>query len=275
MTFDEIEGPIALSIAGSDSSGGAGIQADIKTFSALKVYGATVVTAITAQNSLGVQAVLPLPPDIILRQMESVFSDLAIRAVKIGMLGNEDAIDAVLEGLKRFSQVPIVLDPVMVATSGDRLLEEDAETALRTRLLPMATLVTPNLEEAALLLSDHRAVGEGQQRDQAKRLHEAGAKAVLVKGGHAPGGEAIDVFYDGAQLQRLSASWIDTKNTHGTGCTLSSAITAFLARGATLFDAVERAKHYVHEALVQADRLSIGRGRGPVHHFHNVWREKE
>ena len=146
MTFDEIEGPIALSIAGSDSSGGAGIQADIKTFSALKVYGATVVTAITAQNSLGVQAVLPLPPDIILRQMESVFSDLAIRAVKIGMLGNEDAIDAVLEGLKRFSQVPIVLDPVMVATSGDRLLEEDAETALRTRLLPMATLVTPNLE---------------------------------------------------------------------------------------------------------------------------------
>lgn len=275
MTSNEIEIPIALSIAGSDSSAGAGIQADLKTFSALKVYGATVITAITAQNTLGVQGIQPIEPALILRQMESVFSDLAIGAVKIGMVGNEDAIDAVVEGLERFCKVPVVLDPVMVATSGDRLLELGAEAALKMRLMPMADLVTPNLEEAALLLSERPAADEGHLREQAERLHKAGAKAVLMKGGHALGAEAIDILYDGEAMHRLSAPWVETPNTHGTGCTLSSAIAAFLAKGKALPDAVRSAKDYLTSALAEAGSLSIGHGAGPVHHFYDLWRTRD
>ncbi len=275
MTSSNNAIPIALSIAGSDSSAGAGLQADLKTFSALRVYGATVVTAITAQNTQGVQAIQHASPAIIFKQIESVFSDLQIGAVKIGMVGNEEAIDAVVDGLKRFCGVPIVLDPVMVATSGDRLLEHDAEDALRTRLLPLADLVTPNLAEAALLLSESPAANEAELRGQAERLQKAGAAAVLIKGGHAIGAEAVDILYDGSAMHRLSAPWIETRNTHGTGCTLSSAIAAYLAKGLGLPDAVQSAKAYLTAALAAADHLSVGHGRGPVHHFHEFWRKTD
>jgi hydroxymethylpyrimidine/phosphomethylpyrimidine kinase len=263
--------PIALTIAGSDSSGGAGIQADLKTFSALGVYGASVITALTAQNTVSVSAIHSVPADFVHAQMDAVFADLAIGAIKIGMLANESTIIAVADALGQWQGAPVVLDPVMIAGSGDPLLDPGAEFALRAHLLPLAQIVTPNIPEAARLLGAAEAVDETMMVRQGELLLSLGSKAVLMKGGHSAGLEAVDIFLDGTNIVRLAADRIRTKNTHGTGCTLAAAIAAFLARGGTMLDAVREAKVYLTNALIQADALAIGHGRGPVHHFHALW----
>lgn len=262
---------IALTIAGSDSGGGAGIQADLKTFSALGVYGASVITALTAQNTLGVQGILDIPPDFVGKQMQSVFSDIAVNAVKIGMLSVPGTIEAVASGLEAGFSGPVVLDPVMVAASGDPLLTETAITTLKTRLLPRATLLTPNLPEAARLLGEPVATTEAAMTAQGKALLSMGAKAVLMKGGHGEGPEAVDLLITPAGTLRLATPRIPSRNSHGTGCTLSSAIAAGLAKGMTLEDAVRAAKTYIQAAISAADRLDIGHGHGPTHHFHAFW----
>ncbi len=259
---------VALSIAGSDSSAGAGIQADLKTFSALGVYGATVITAVTAQNTMGVTAIHKIPASMIAAQIDAVFSDLNVGAVKTGMLGDETAITAVCDGLERWANgVPIVVDPVMVSTSGSQLLEAGAEQVLIKRLMPMAAIITPNLLEAAALLNATPARNDAQIERQAKQLCGLGANAVLIKGGHRAGALSSDVFYDGQALHVFSAPRLDTKNTHGTGCTLSSAIAAHLLRGLTVIDAIDASKRYLQHTLGRADELNIGSGSGPVFHF--------
>jgi hydroxymethylpyrimidine/phosphomethylpyrimidine kinase len=265
---------IALTIAGSDSSGGAGIQADLKTFAALEVYGASVIAALTAQNTRGVESVLAVPAGFVLAEMRAVAADLDVRAIKIGMLGTNAVIDVVVEGLKLFPRVPIVLDPVMAAASGDRLLDVSAIGTLRGTLLPLATLITPNLAEGAALLDEAVATSEADMAAQARKLLNLGAKAVLLKGGHAAGPEAVDIFVDGEGEIRLAAPRHATRNTHGTGCTLSAAIAAELAKGATLRAAIETAKAYVTAAIAGADMLGVGKGRGPLHHFHAWWSKK-
>ncbi|HEY7765421.1 MAG TPA: bifunctional hydroxymethylpyrimidine kinase/phosphomethylpyrimidine kinase [Aestuariivirgaceae bacterium] len=266
---------IALTIAGSDSGGGAGIQADLKTFSALGVYGASVITALTAQNTVRVEAVHVVPADFVLAQMRAVADDLQVDAIKIGMLATAPVIEAVAEGLKDYRGVPVVLDPVMIAASGDPLLDPGAVDALR-RLIPLATLITPNLAEAAALLACSPAGNEYEMAMQAWQLKDAGAKAVLIKGGHGEGSTSIDILFAGVEPERLEAPRVATRNTHGTGCTLSSAIAAELAKGASLPDAVATAKDYVTAAIRNADMLDIGsgKGRGPVHHFHAWWKRK-
>jgi len=262
---------IAVTIAGSDSGGGAGIQADLKTFSALGVYGASVVTAITAQNTQGVSAIHDVPAHVIGAQIDAVFSDLAVNAVKIGMLSVPAAIATVAAGLERWRQTLIVLDPVMIATSGDRLLAPDAVAVLKRELIPRALVVTPNLHEAAALTGLALAQNEDEMRTQAHALLAIGAKAVLIKGGHAQSADATDLLVTPSAVARFTAEKIDTKNTHGTGCTLSSAIAAGLAKGQRLDAAVADAKAYVTAAIAAADELDIGRGHGPVHHFHAWW----
>jgi len=262
--------PIALTIAGSDSGGGAGIQADLKTFSALGVYGASVITALTAQNTRGVALVEPASPAMIAAQMDAVFADLAVRAVKLGMLGDAQAIAVVAEGL-RAQEVPVVLDPVMVAKSGDRLLPEAALEALRSLLLPHATLLTPNLPEAADLLGTTPARNEAAMLEQGHALRGLGAHAVLMKGGHGAGADCVDLLIEGSGITRLTAPRQTTRNTHGTGCTLSAAIAARLAQGMALPEAVARAHSYLQGAIAAADRLGVGQGSGPVHHFHEAW----
>lgn len=263
--------PIAVTIAGSDSGGGAGIQADLKTFSALKVFGASVLTALTAQNTRGVTAIHDAPPDFIGAQIDAVFDDLAVRAVKIGMLSRPAAIRAVAEGLGRWAGPPVVLDPVMVAASGARLLEDAAVETLRTDLLPRADLITPNLPEAAALLDTDVATTEAEMQAQGERLLALGAKAVLVKGGHGEGAESVDLLVTPGGVTRFPAPRLATRNTHGTGCTLSSAITAGLAHGLPLEEAVRAAKAYISGAIAAADQLDVGRGHGPVHHFFALW----
>lgn len=262
---------IAVTIAGSDSGGGAGIQADLKTFSALRVYGASVITALTAQNTLGVAGIHDVPPAFIGAQIDAVFSDLKVDAVKIGMLSRPEAIQAVAAGLDRHGLTTVVLDPVMVAASGARLLVPEAVESLRSSLLPRALVITPNLPEAAALLDDETATTLPAMRRQAERLIAMGPKAVLIKGGHGEGPESIDVLLDAEGVLELSAPRLATRNTHGTGCTLSSAIAAGLAKGLPLRAAVEAAKAYLSAAIGAADRLDIGSGHGPVHHFHAWW----
>jgi hydroxymethylpyrimidine/phosphomethylpyrimidine kinase len=262
---------IAVTIAGSDSGGGAGIQADLKTFSALGVYGASVITALTAQNTQGVQGIHDVPPAFIAQQMDSVFSDLAVKAVKIGMLSQVAVIETVAAGLDRHGLKTVVLDPVMVAASGDRLLSPDAIETLRRVLMPRALLVTPNLHEAAALTDQPVARSEDEMDQQADMLLELGAQAVLMKGGHGEGPESVDLLVDATGARRFVAKRIATRNSHGTGCTLSSAIAAGLARGLPLDDAVQQAKTYVTAAIAASDRLRIGQGRGPTHHFHAWW----
>jgi hydroxymethylpyrimidine/phosphomethylpyrimidine kinase len=264
---------IAVSIAGSDSGGGAGIQADLKTFSALGVYGATVITALTAQNTLGVAAIHDVPADFVTAQIDAVFSDLAVDAVKIGMLSQPAVIQAVAAGLARYGMEKVVLDPVMVAASGDPLIADASVETLIGELLPRVLLVTPNLPEAARLLGVRQAEDEAAVIAQAEALRRLGAKAVLLKGGHGTGAESADYLLTEAGGQWLRAPRIATTNSHGTGCTLSSAIAAGLAKGVALEDAVAAAKHYITAAIAASDRLSIGRGRGPVHHFHAIWPE--
>ena len=263
--------PIAVTIAGSDSSGGAGIQADLKTFSALGVYGASVITALTAQNTKGVSAIHDVPAHFIAAQIDSVFSDLKVGAVKIGMLSAPVAIAAVAAGLERWKQTHVVLDPVMVATSGDRLLAPAAAEVLKRELIPRALVVTPNLPEAAALLAEPIARNEAQMREQAEKLLALGAQAVLMKGGHGSGPEAVDLLVTPSAAARLSTDRVATSNTHGTGCTLSSAIAAGLAKGHRLSEAVADAKSFVTHAIRAADELEIGQGRGPTHHFHAWW----
>lgn len=266
--------PIALTIAGSDSSGGAGIQGDLKTFAALRVYGASVITALTAQNTRGVQGIHDVPPDFVTAQIDSVFADLDVGAIKIGMLSQPATIRAVAEGLRRYAgDLPVVLDPVMVATSGDRLISEEAVAALRDELMPLATLITPNLPEAAALLGEAAAGSENEAVAQARKILAVGARAVLIKGGHAEGNESVDhlVVSDGT-LRRFAAPRIVSTNSHGTGCTLSAAVAAGLAGRLDLVDAVARAKTYVTAAIRGADGISVGQGHGPVHHFHALWR---
>jgi hydroxymethylpyrimidine/phosphomethylpyrimidine kinase len=263
--------PIALTIAGSDSGGGAGIQADLKTFSALGVYGASVITALTAQNTKGVSAIHDVPADFIAAQIDAVFSDLAVAAVKIGMVSQRAAIETIAAGLERWRQSKVVLDPVMIAASGDRLLAPDAVDVLKRVLIPRALLITPNLPEAAALLDAPIAESEAEMRVQGERLLALGSKAVLVKGGHAEGAESVDLLIEPSAITRLAADRIATRNTHGTGCTLSSAIAAGLAKGLSLAEAVRAAKTYLTDALAAAERIKIGSGHGPVHHFQAWW----
>jgi hydroxymethylpyrimidine/phosphomethylpyrimidine kinase len=260
--------PIALTIAGSDSSGGAGIQADLKTFAAFGVYGASVITALTAQNTQGVRGIHPVPADFVTAQLEAVFDDLDVAAVKIGMVAELDIVKAIALGLSRRTPDHVVLDPVMVATSGDRLLSPDAVKCLRDELIPRATLITPNLPEAAALLEEGVAANEAAIADQGRRLLASGARAVLIKGGHGQGSESIDYLFTRDGVTALPAPRIATRNTHGTGCSLSSAIAAGLAKGETLEQAVRHAKTWITAAIAAADRLGIGKGHGPIHHFH-------
>jgi hydroxymethylpyrimidine/phosphomethylpyrimidine kinase len=262
---------IAVTIAGSDSGGGAGIQADLKTFSALGVYGASVITALTAQNTQGVTGIHDVPAHFIAAQIDAVFSDLKVNAVKIGMLSVPVAIAAVAAGLERWKQTHVVLDPVMFATSGDRLLAPAAIEVLKRDLMPRALVITPNLHEAAALLDEPLARDEDEMRAQAEKLLGIGAQAVLIKGGHAQSAEAVDLLVTPSAAARLSAEKIATANTHGTGCTLSAAIAAGLAKGHRLSEAVADAKAYVTHAIGAADELEIGRGPGPTHHFHAWW----
>jgi len=264
--------PIALTIAGSDSSGGAGIQADLKTFAALGVYGASVIAALTAQNTRGVTAIHDVPADFITAQIDAVFTDLDVRAVKIGMLSQIAAIVAVADGLDRHAAHNVVLDPVMIATSGDKLLVAGAVDALRKRLIPRALVITPNLLEAATLLDVAPARDEHEMEAQARALLALGAQAVLIKGGHGSGAESVDLLVEADGVTRLAARRIATRNTHGTGCTLSSAIAAGLAKGLDLEAAARAAKDYVTDAIAGADTLEVGHGHGPLHHFVRQWR---
>jgi hydroxymethylpyrimidine/phosphomethylpyrimidine kinase len=263
--------PIALTIAGSDSSGGAGIQADLKTFAALGVYGASVITALTAQNTGGVSGIHAVPAGFVTAQIDAVFSDLEVDAVKIGMAAQLATIDAIAAGLTRWSPKHVVLDPVMVATSGDRLLAAEAIDALRTRLMPRASLVTPNLPEAAALLDEAVALCESAIESQGKRLLALGCQAVLIKGGHGQGDESIDYLVSSGGTIALAAPRVATKNTHGTGCSLSSAIAAGLAKGEDMESAVRNAKSWISAAIAAADRFSVGHGHGPIHHFHKFY----
>lgn len=260
--------PIAVTIAGSDSGGGAGIQADLKTFAALGVYGTSVLAALTAQNTKGVTAIHDVPFEFVTAQIDAVFSDFDVAAVKIGMLSREVAIRTVAGALRRHKARNIVLDPVMVATSGDRLLTEDAVTALRNELIPMALVVTPNLHEAAALTGAAIARNEREMEIQAREILQLGARNVLIKGGHGDSAESVDLLIGEGEVVRLSAQRIATRNTHGTGCTLSSAIAARLATGLDLIAAAYDAKNYVTNAIAAADQLKVGHGHGPLHHFY-------
>ncbi len=267
--------PIALTIAGSDSGGGAGIQADLKTFSALGVYGASVITAITAQNTRTVAAVEMVSPAMVAAQIDAVLGDLDVRAIKIGMVGGADVITTVAERLRAAlsaNPIPVVLDPVMVAKSGDALLDDGAVAALRDELLPLATVLTPNLPEAARLLN--RAPAEpGDMIRQGLDLCALGPDYVLMKDGHGADSVCTDHLV-GPERLTLSARRQNTRNTHGTGCSLSAAIAAGLAAGLTVAQATTRAHDWLQGAIAAADNLSVGLGHGPVHHFHKIWGQK-
>ena len=262
---------IALTIAGSDSCGGAGIQADIKTFSAFGVYGASVITALTAQNTCGVIGIVPTPPGFIAKQIDAVASDLAIGAVKTGMLATRDAVLAVSERVRHYNLHPLVVDPVMVATGGEVLLDGDAIGAVRHHLIPLADLVTPNLHEAARLLDLPVARTVDEMKAQASFLRSRfGARNVLIKGGHGEGPEAVDALLAGDEFIALALPRLDTGNTHGTGCTLSAAIAALLALAVPLPDAVERAKRYVWHGIQAGKALNVGKGAGPIDHLYSL-----
>ncbi len=263
---------VAMTIAGSDSSGGAGIQADLKTFAAFGVFGTSAITALTAQNTQGVRAVHDVPPDMVRAQIDAVFDDMPVAAVKIGMVSQIATIEAIVAALDHWRPGHVVVDPVMVATSGARLVSPQAIDTMRNELLPRASIITPNLPEAAVLLDQDEAVDEAQMQDQAQRLLALGARAVLIKGGHVQGGhgvprESVDFLVTPEQVLRLAAPRIVTRNTHGTGCTLSSALAANLARGHALNDAARIAKAYVTRAIESAKDRDLGAGHGPLDHF--------
>jgi hydroxymethylpyrimidine/phosphomethylpyrimidine kinase len=263
--------PNVLTIAGVDPSGGAGVLADIKAFSALGAYGCGAIAALTAQNTRAVTGIHELPPEFLKLQLDTLFDDVRIDAVKIGMLASRALIGVVAEALRRYAPAFLVLDPVMVAKSGDRLLRAEAVDALKRDLLPLATVLTPNLPEAGDLLGHAVADSPEAMRDAARALHALGPKHVLVKGGHGSGDTLVDVLFDGDRIVELPAQRIRTRNTHGTGCTLSSAIAALLPQRPAVEAAVRDARAYVLAAIRHADDLQVGGGHGPLHHFHHLW----
>jgi hydroxymethylpyrimidine/phosphomethylpyrimidine kinase len=267
--------PTALTIAGVDPSGGAGVLADVKTMSALGAYACAVIAALTAQNTQSVTGVFGVPADFVRQQIDTLFADVRIDAVKVGMVGQAPVIGAVADGLVAWQPPHVVVDPVMIAKSGDALLERTAVGALRERLLPIATVLTPNLPEAGVLLESRAPESIKEMRRAAERLREmlahSGHRWVYLKGGHLPGGDATDLLFDGDRMLELSAPRIDTRNTHGTGCTLSAALAALLPQSADVPAAARRAKAYLGAAIAAADALGIGQGHGPVHHFHALW----
>ena len=260
--------PKAMTIAGSDSGGGAGVQADLKTFAALGVYGASTLTAITAQNTVAVTAVHDIPTDVITAQIDAVLTDIGADTVKTGMLSSSDIIECVCEALEVHGVQRLVVDPVMIAKSGDALLREDAIGSLRTRLLPLAMVVTPNIPEAEAL-TETTIVSDADVRRAAEAIVGMGARSVVVKGGHREG-PATDLFYDGKEFKEFTAPRFDTVNTHGTGCTFASAVAAGLARGMVVTDALALAKDYVTEGIRHS--FSIGQGHGPLNHFYRFWK---
>lgn len=260
--------PIVLTIAGSDSGGGAGIQADIKAISATGSFACSAITAITSQNTLGVSAIFPIPLSHIESQLDAVFSDIKVTAVKIGMLADSDIIRLVAKKLRQYQPKFIVLDPVMVATSGDLLLQESAITTLKDELFPLADIITPNLPEAAAITGLTIPQNASEMEHMIEALRALKAKSVLLKGGHlTQDKDSADLLISADQVERFSSPRIDTQNTHGTGCTLSSAIASYLAQSGSLTDAVQEAKDYIHQAISHANELQIGQGHGPVHHF--------
>ncbi|MES4611874.1 MAG: bifunctional hydroxymethylpyrimidine kinase/phosphomethylpyrimidine kinase [Ewingella sp.] len=261
----------ALTIAGTDPSGGAGIQADLKTFSALAAYGTSVITALVAQNTRGVQSVYNIDPAFVAAQLDSVLSDVRIDTAKIGMLANSDIVDAVAERLRHYQPPFVVLDTVMLAKSGDPLLSADSVEALRRLLLPQVAIITPNLPEAAALLECDMAQNEQEMREQGEALLAMGCDAVLMKGGHLTDSESPDWLFMRGSRERFTAPRVETRHTHGTGCTLSAALAALRPRHDNWPDTVRGAKAYLQQALVQADSLEVGQGIGPVHHFHQWW----
>jgi hydroxymethylpyrimidine/phosphomethylpyrimidine kinase len=269
--------PKALTIAGSDSGGGAGIQADLKTFAAFGVYGCSVITAITAQNTLQVNGVESVSPDMVRKQLEAVLADIRPDVVKTGMLASADIIRAVASSLSAARRIPLVVDPVMLSKSGDALLAQDAAVTLRELLFPLADLITPNIPEAEVLTGKTLCRDEDFQ-EAARQLHSMGARAVLLKGGHRPRpqveadlgtNEVVDLFFDGQKFHAIRGPWVDTPHTHGTGCTLASAIAAGLAQGLDLHPAILQARIYLTKALEAG--FVVGQGISPVHHFHHWW----
>jgi hydroxymethylpyrimidine/phosphomethylpyrimidine kinase len=265
-----------VTIAGVDPSAGAGALADVKAISAQRAYACAVITALTAQNTQTVTGIHAVPARFVLEQMDVLFADVAIDAAKIGMVGARPVIEAVAQGLEHWVPPFIVLDPVMIAKSGDALLEREAVGALREALLPLATVITPNLPEAGVLLEQRAPESVREMQRAAERLREtmnhAGERWVLLKGGHLPAGDAIDLLTNGDKMIELAAPRVQTKNTHGTGCTLSSALAALLPQVGDVPEAARRAKAYLTQALMHADQLTVGRGHGPVQHFHAMWK---
>jgi hydroxymethylpyrimidine/phosphomethylpyrimidine kinase len=262
--------PNVLTIAGSDPSGGAGIQADLKAFSALGAYGMSVITALTAQNTQGVRGVQVIEPAFVAAQIDAVFDDVRVDAVKIGMVATAEIATVIAERLQHHAARNVVLDPVMVAKSGDRLLAEDAVAAVRGLLVPLARVVTPNLPEAAVLLSGSEPVTLTEMRQAVVALHRLGPQSVLLKGGHLASGDSTDLLFDGVMITEFTGQRIDTRNTHGTGCTLAAAIAALLP-SRDMAEAVRQAKAYLTGAIAASGRLTVGSGHGPVHHFHAMW----
>jgi hydroxymethylpyrimidine/phosphomethylpyrimidine kinase len=260
----------ALTIAGSDSGGGAGIQADLKTFAALGVYGTSAITAITAQNTVRVTAILALSPRMVAAQIDAVITDIGAHALKTGMLANAKIIETVVKKIQEHRLRNLVVDPVMVATSGDLLIKKNAVAALRSRLIPLAAVVTPNIPEAEELTGMALRTSEDIE-ESARRIVAMGAKSVVIKGGHRAG-PAVDLYYDGKKFIAFHAPRIRTKNTHGTGCTFSAAIAAYLARGEKVERAVDLSKKYITAAITKA--FAVGSGHGPVHHFHRFWAQR-
>lgn len=268
--------PNSLTIAGVDPSGGAGILADIKAMSALGAYGTAVVAALTAQSTQGVTAISPVPADFVGAQIDTLFADVRIDAVKVGMLGQQSVTRVVADRLAHWKPGHLVLDPVMIAKSGDALLERSAIDELRESLVPQSTMITPNLPEAGVLLNTRPAENVKEMRRMAERLRrllaDDGHRWVFLKGGHLPGNETIDVLHDGDIMLELPGTRIPTKNTHGTGCTLSAALAALLPQCATVPEAAQRAKAYLVQAIARSGDLQVGSGHGPVHHFHSLWK---
>lgn len=263
--------PNVLSIAGSDPSGGAGIQADLKTFSALGVYGMAVITALTAQNTMGVSGIHHVPPEFIASQIDAVFSDVRVSSVKVGMVGTARGAAVICEALMRNRAKNIVLDPVMVAKGGAALMDEKASEQVRSCLIPLASVITPNLPEAGVLLKTDPPRSIDEIKDAARDLHKLGPGYVLLKGGHLESEYSTDILYDGKTFQIFQAVRVKTRNTHGTGCSLSSAIAALIPLRADVTGAAKEAKTFISAALNAADMLNVGRGHGPVHHFHAFW----
>ena len=260
-----------LSIAGSDPSGGAGIQADLKVFSAMKVYGMAVITALTAQNTTGVSKVMALDGEFVAEQIRMVFTDVDVHAVKIGMIANADIASSIAETLSAVCSVPVILDPVMIAKGGSNLLAPDAVETLRGKLVPIAEIITPNLPEAAELLNCDEATSIDEMMNQANMLLALGPKTVYLKGGHLRGSNSPDILMTADYVETLDGIRINTKNTHGTGCSLSAALAACRGRNIEMIKAAKESKQFISQAIALSDRMNVGRGHGPIHHFHGLW----